>query len=120
VSSRSAQRRGSPPPAVARELKRAGALFGSFREQNVGQLKRRAIDWPSVSVAIGRVLAIEYETTHGGRRKRYRHDFKAWARPPFESSADGRLLLILPGNFVFTARGIVDTRRPGGRRSRSQ
>jgi hypothetical protein len=114
VSSRSPKR-----SAVARELKQAGTLYGGFRERDVGQLKRRQVDWPAVSVQIGRVLAIEYETTHGERRTLYRHDFKAWARPEFNASADGRLLLILPGNFVFTARGIVDTRAPRGRRSRS-
>lgn len=105
--------------AVDRELQLAGKLYGGFRERDVGQLKRRAVDWPAVSVAIGRVLAVEYETTHGARRTLYRHDFKAWARPEFNASADGRLLLILPGNFVFTARGIVDTRGPRGRRSRT-
>lgn len=104
---------------MQRELDRAGKLYGGFRERDIGQLKRRQIDWPRVSVAIGRVLAIEYETTHGARPVRYRHDFKQWARPEFNASADGTMLLILPGNFVFTARGIVDTRRPRGRGSRS-
>lgn len=104
---------------MQRELDQAAQLYGNFRERTVGALKRRQVDWPAVSVHIGRVLAIEYETTHGERQTLYRHDFKAWARPEFNASADGRLLLILPGNFVFTERGIVDTRRPGGRRSRS-
>jgi hypothetical protein len=101
-----------------RELEQAAELYRYFRERGVGQLKRRQVDWPRVAVQIGRVLAIEYETTHGEKPERYRHDFAAWARPPFHCSADGRLLLILPGNFRFTERGIVDTRAPGRRRSR--
>lgn len=102
----------------ARELEQAAELYRDFRERGVGQVKRRPIDWPRVAVQIGRVLAIEYETSHGEKPERYRHDFAAWARPELTCSSDGRLLLILPGNFVFTERGIVDTRRPGKRRSR--
>lgn len=105
-------------PATQRELEQAAQLYHDFRERGVGQLKHRQIDWPAVSVHVGRVLAIEYETTHGDRAQRYRHDFAAWARPEFNTNPNGRLLLILPGNFVFTERGIVDTRRPGGRGSR--
>lgn len=112
MSSRS--RKGLPQ----RELEQAAELYRDFRERGIGQLKRRQIDWPKVSVHIGRVLAVEYETTHGEQPERYRHDFAAWARPEFNASADGRLLLILPGNFVFTERGILDTRQPGRRRSR--
>lgn len=108
----------SPKDATQRELDQAAGLYRDFRERGVGQLKRRQMEWPRVSVQIGRVLAIEYETTHGEKPERYRHDFAAWARPELNASADGRLLLILPGNFVFTERGIVDTRRPRGRGSR--
>jgi hypothetical protein len=112
VSSRS--RKGVPQ----RELEQAAELYRDFRERGVGQLKRRQIDWPRVTVQVGRVLAIEYSTSHGPKPERYRHDFAAWARPEFDVSADGRLLLCMPGNYVFTERGIVDTRQPGRRRSR--
>lgn len=101
-----------------RELELAAQLYGDFRERSVGRLKRRQVDWPSVSVHVGRVLAIEYETSHGEQPVKYRHTFKKWARPELNVSADGRLALILPGNFVFTARGFIDTRKPGARRSR--
>jgi hypothetical protein len=111
VSSRSLK------PATQRELDQAAQLYRDFRERGVGQLKRRQVDWPNVSVHIGKVLRIEYETSHGDQVQRYWHDFKEFARPELNTSADGRLLLILPGNFVFTERGIVDTRQPGARRS---
>lgn len=101
-----------------RELEQAAELYRDFRERGIGQLKRRQIDWPRVSVHVGKIRAIEYETTHGEVIERYRHDFKEWARPEFNVDPTGRHLLILPGNFVFTERGIVDTRRPPGRGSR--
>lgn len=101
------------------DLEQAAKLYRDFRERGVGQLKRRQVDWPRVSVEVGRVLAIVYETSHGDTPVRYEHVFKSWARPEFNVDPTGRHLLILPGNFVFTERGIVDSRRPGGRRSRS-
>lgn len=101
-----------PSKAVERELAQAAGLYQDFRERDVGKLLRTPINWAGVCVQIGRLHAVEYETSHGPKPVLYRHDFKAWARPDFNCSPDGRLLLILPGNFVFTERGIVDTRAP--------
>lgn len=93
-----------------RELAQAAELYRDFRERDVGLVTKQKIDWPRVSVAIGRIHAIEYRTTHDDERVLYRHEFKRWAEPDFHVSTDGRHLLILPGNFVFTERGIVDRR----------
>lgn len=102
------------------ELEQAAELYHDFRERDVGLVTKQPIDWPRVSVAIGKIRAIEYHTTHDEEHVLYRHDFKRWAWPDFQVSTDGRHLLILPGNFVFTERGIVDTRTPGRRGSRSK
>jgi len=104
-----AKRRAAAVPQ--RELERAARLYRGFRERGVGKTRRRMIDWPEVAVHIGRVRAFDYETTHGAKPILYRHKFAKWARPEFLVSPDGRHLLILPGNFSFTARGIVDRRR---------
>lgn len=74
------------------------------------------IEMPNVKagVLIGEVEQIAYNTVrkHGddekAKRHRYRHTFKASARPLLATSHDGKVLLILLGDFEFTERGITD------------
>lgn len=99
------------PRVTRRELVQAARLYQGFRERDVGKLTRLKVEDPRVAVHIGKVYAIEYETTHGEKGQLYRHNFAAWARPGFLVTPNGRQLLILPGNYSFTARGIVDRRR---------
>lgn len=101
----------SKPRVSRRELARAARLYQGFRERDVGRITRARLEDPRVAVHIGKLRALEYETTHGEKATLYRHDFAAWARPELLVSPNGRQLLILPGNYSFTARGIVDRRR---------
>lgn len=94
-----------------RQLAQAARLFEGFRERDVGRLKTHRVRVPDVAVAIGKLTAAEYVTTHGAKRVRYRHEFKPHAAPELLVTPDGRQLLILGGKFRFTARGIVDRPR---------
>lgn len=94
-----------------RELERGARLFHAFREKNAARVTRRKVDFPSTVVAIGKVAAVRYYTTHGAKKILYEHEFKRHAMPEFLVSADGKMLLLIGGRFRFTGRGIVDSRK---------
>ena len=64
---------------------------------------------PKIAIAIGKVVAVIYESDRDGRVKNhYRHDFKVESRPLLAASFDGKQLILIGGSYRFTERGIVD------------
>lgn len=63
---------------------------------------------PREVLAVGNILAIEYETVRDGEYEKYRHTFRARSRPLLAATFDGKQLVIVGGAYRFTERGIVD------------
>lgn len=63
---------------------------------------------PKIAIAIGKVVAVIYESNRGGEKNYYRHDFKVASRPLLAASFDGTQLILVGGSYRFTERGIVD------------
>lgn len=95
-------------------LEQAADLFEAFTGLPAETVERFEMPQVRAGVLIGEIEQISYNTKrkHGkeqrARKHRYRHTFKASARPLFAASADGRVLLILGNGFEFTERGITD------------
>lgn len=91
-----------------REVKNAKHLYESFRESPANRARVVRVRLPKAAAIVGKVRAIEYDTTHGGRATLYRHDFTRGSAPLLVAgTADGQLYLI-EGRYHFTERGIVD------------
>jgi hypothetical protein len=58
--------------------------------------------------AVGNILALEYETVRDGEYEKYRHAFRSKSRPLLAATFDGKQLVIVGGQYLFTERGIVD------------
>lgn len=91
-----------------KDLSRATRLYRSFREASPTRAKSISLSLPKALTVMGRVSAIEYETTHGSESKAYRHKFSSSARPLLCASGNKGQLYLLRGSFRATARGIVD------------
>ena len=103
--------------SVKLDIEKGRALYQSFTGHDAKLLKRiKKPTFPSVGVAIGRVLGIIYETRRDGRLETYRHNFGKTSRPLFVVSPDGKQLMMLGGAYDFTERGIVDRKRVKRRR----
>lgn len=109
-----AKRKGKPAAGNSAAVEQAARLFREFRDDEPGRVTELQISLPKAAMVIGELELVGYRTDHAGKAERYIHKFKPGARPAFLASADGRMLIILPGKFRFTPRGIVDTVR--GRR----
>jgi hypothetical protein len=92
-----------------RDLDQAAALYVRFREAPPKKLRViRALPHAKVLMVVGELEHVQYETTHGRKRYRYKHVFKRNARPLLCASGNGRQLFILEGSYDFTGDGIVD------------
>jgi hypothetical protein len=91
------------------EIAKAARLFEEFREKAPRTARVVNIQLPKAAALMGRVRAIEYDTTHGSKVTKYRHDF-AVGSAPYLAAAPGKRggLLLFGGRFHVTARGIVD------------
>ncbi len=89
-------------------LQKAKRLYRNFREAEPTRVKRVTVSLPRALAVVGRVSAIEYDTTHGGSLKLYRHVFAAGSRPLLAAGPSDGQLYLLKGRFRVTARGIVD------------
>lgn len=58
---------------------------------------------PDVYFKVGDAVGIVYEVVENGQTVRYQHDFEA--RPTLAVSSDGRIAVILRGEWHFTERG---------------
>lgn len=89
-------------------FKNALGLYRKFREAEPQRVRRVTIEIPEALMTMGRVSAIEYETTHGGKTQAYRHDFVPGSRPTIAASGKRNGLFLLGGRYHVTERGIVD------------
>jgi hypothetical protein len=103
----------NPSDNTASELAQARDLFQKFTGLPANEVTR--VDKPrigKVALAVGYVDFIGYTTQrHNGEKPEvqpYIHRFKAAARPLLAVSHDGRVLLIIGGDFEFTELGITD------------
>lgn len=63
---------------------------------------------PNTLANIGKIFAIEYIAERDGKEYRFRHVFKAKARPHLAVSPDGKNAFMLGGAWVFTEDGFED------------
>lgn len=92
----------------ASRVAKAARRFARFTGHRARDATRVPFKIPKVAMAVGPLLAVEYETVRDGDRERYRHTFRARSRPMLAVTEDGRQLLIVSGRYLFTERGIVD------------
>ncbi len=102
-----------------KHLKNAVGLYRKFREADPKRARRVTINLPSALMVMGRVSAIEYETTHKGVAHKYRHDFVPGSRPTLAASGAKNGLYLHGGRYHVTDRGIVDL-DPNGREVEDQ
>ena len=101
-------RRRNPTGINRASLKSAVGLYRKFREAEPQRTRTVRVELPKALMSMGRVSAIEYETTHGGVTHKYRHDFVPGSRPTLTASGKRNGLFLLGGRYHVTERGIVD------------
>lgn len=89
-------------------LKNAIGLYRKFRETDPKKIRAVRLQLPKALMTMGRVSAIEYETTHGGVSQGYRHDFVPGSRPTLCATGKKNGLFLIGGRYHVTERGIVD------------
>lgn len=116
------RRKSNPVPASSRlrakatlrdnereQYERAARLYADFSGHEPGPLARiPAPKAPRVALLVGHCDGVLYSTVRDSRKERYIHEFASKDRPLFAVSPDGKMLMLIGGNFKFTDRGIVD------------
>lgn len=90
-----------------KDVAHAKEIYRGFREETPKRARVVRVRLPKAVAIIGKVRAIEYDTTHAGRSTLYRHDFANGSAPILVAGPDGKVYL-LEGRYHFTERGIVD------------
>ena len=101
---------------VSRAVQRAGpqavdaaALYESFTGRRARITETLEVpEFPEAVAVIGPCDFIGYTTFRNGRTEKYVHDFAAKDRPLLCVTPDGTQILLIGGDYDFTARGIVD------------
>lgn len=93
---------------MSQELQRAKRLYEDFREAPAKRARVVRVTLPKAAAVVGRVRAIEYDTTHGGKVTLYRHDFELGSAPLLVAGTRNGQLYLIEGRCHFTERGIVD------------
>ena len=107
------------PPARANPARRsfkgedgAARLAERFTGRMPTEGEYRIVEAPSMPeslAAIGKIFAIEYLAERDGKVYRFRHSFKASARPHLAVSPDGQFVTMIGGSWRFTEDGFIDT-----------
>lgn len=98
----------------AKAVKWAVNLYKKFREEPARRVGVMRAELPEVLMVMGRVSAIEYETTHqndaGTKRiaQGYRHTFAEGSRPLLCCAPGKNGIFVVGGRYHITERGIVD------------
>lgn len=90
-------------------VRRAALLYERFtghEAQGIAEIEVPPL--PAEVAVIGECDGVLYTTTRDGRVEHYKHDFAHGDKPLLCVSPDGRQLLMVGGNYLFTERGIVD------------
>lgn len=91
------------------QTQRAALLYERFTGHDAEDSFRVTIpDLPKSVAVIGPCDAVQYTTVRDGVTEKYIHKFKSEDKPLLCVSPDGRQLLFIGGDYVFTERGIVD------------
>ena len=91
-----------------KDLQRAKRLYESFRETTPRRARVVRVTLPKAAAVVGKVRAIEYDTTHGKRVTLYRHEFSRGSAPLLVAGSRTGQLYLIEGRYHFTRRGIVD------------
>lgn len=109
----------SPPKIVGRKknpsggerlaLIKAAQLYRAFTGDE-GELVAvvKNLQWPTVAAVIGSLDGVMYTTVRDGKTEKYVHQFKKKAKPVLAVSPDGKMLVVVLGDYRFTERGIED------------
>jgi hypothetical protein len=89
-------------------VKRAKKLYEDFREVAPKRTRKIRIKYPKAVAVMGYCNAIEYETSHNGVAKSYRHKFAKGSRALLCAGPSPNQLYLIGGRFHVTDRGIVD------------
>jgi hypothetical protein len=102
--------RHNPAPVPQSEIAEAVRRFTGFRGDRPGRAVTVSVPaLPRVLLTVGECLGIMYRTRRDGKVENYLHRFsRRRARPTLAASSDGRLLVLLGGEYRFTDRGIED------------
>lgn len=107
-----ARKKRAKNPSIAginrKHLKQATGLYRKFREADPKRVRAITVKLPGAVMTMGRISAIEYETTHNGVSQGYRHDFTPGSRPLLTASPKRNGLFVYGGRYHVTDRGIVD------------
>lgn len=103
------RKRQNPPPSAS--IKRAERIRAAFQGEGVDSAKPVRKPAPLVLVALGRAVAIEYESDKlngggDGTKATYRHEFAPG--DVLATDQDGRTLYVLGPRLRVNSRGIVD------------
>jgi hypothetical protein len=103
---RPARRRANPVPAS--DVGKLSDLYLRFSGHKLEPLAEvRAPTIPRVAAVIGFLDGVDYTTVRDGKTEKYRHTFKAKARPVLCTDAKGQIFIVA-GRYRFTELGIVD------------
>lgn len=97
--------------AMSAELQRAVKLYTDFHGEKpriLSHVKFSKI--PKNILQVGKCVGIMYRAKRDGKTLNFLHQFAAHAGPILAATADGRQLLLIGGNYVFTEDGITDVR----------
>lgn len=86
----------------------AKRLYRRFREREPTRARRVTITLPKSLTVMGRILAVEYATTHGDKSVAYKHKFAPGSRPLFCADPRSGKIFLVGGRYRVTSRGIVD------------
>jgi hypothetical protein len=109
-----------PNPSLTSDLRQAISRWHRFSGHDGKVVARlnaattRGVLTPkskSVLIVVGSLDFVGYTTKRDGKVESYQHRFAKHARPLLAVSHDGHNLYILGGEYRFTARGIVDSRK---------
>jgi len=91
-----------------RALDEAKELYRDFTGMDVDSVEEVDIPEIDAAICVGTMDAVCYTTTRDGEVESYIHEFKENARPLLAVSNDGRVMVIIGGDFTFTDAGFED------------
>lgn len=94
-------------------VEKAKRLYRGFREREPKRTRRVSVTLPKSLTVMGRMLAIEYSTTHDGKAVAYKHQFAPGSRPLFCADPRTGKIFLIGGRYRVTSRGIVDINARG-------
>lgn len=95
-------------PSKLEKVRRAMRLFQRFRGTDPKFVDEYRVEQPDVLMEIGRCDGVLYTTYRDGVKEQYIHEFTGKSCPVLAASWDGKQIVLLGGNYNFTAEGIKD------------